>query len=600
MARIKFVVFALVTLGLWAFHLTKVSPLTLAASVEQAQAAVSGAPAPVALALEAQRSLVQAAALRVAGGPSAWNVGPKAGAKPEAPGLDRFSTVRGAANEVVPAEQREQLFVALVNDQGVLFGKGTGEPATSAPEGLGLAEVTQAGAQGAVRELDGAPVFLLAVPLVVSDKNEVRGAGHAVLGLPLLPDAKALEAVQKALGLAGLAIAAEGKVLVSAGDKAQVERASGASKGGKVAPLAQGPVRELGPLGLPLFTDTPVHGLGLKAALAGTGFEVLAAASSKASADALADYQVFGLGGLVALALFSVVLTVLLGGGDDSRPAMVMPAPMPVPAVVPPSRREESFAPQPLALQEPEPAPEASPDDFDFPSSPRPVESSPSGFAVSSPSSFPPPSSSAEYDEGEPMSDPFATAAPPPPPPPRNPPPPPVATAEVPAYVPAAALNDELEDGARTVNYPAFPRNPPPAADPFAQAAAQLGEDQLGNEDNPESTRVAAVPQELIRAARAGATAERPALKPTITGTMPKVAPGPFDEDRHFQDVFRDFVATREKCGEAADGLTFDKFKVKLLKNKEQLVAKYACKTVRFQVYVKDGKAALKATPVKD
>ena len=37
-----------------------------------------------------------------------------------------------------------------------------------------------------------------------------------------------------------------------------------------------------------------------------------------------------------------------------------------------------------------------------------------------------------------------------------------------------------------------------------------------------------------------------------------------------------------------------------LRKNKEQLVAKYNCRTVRFQVYVKDGKAALKATPVKD
>ena len=35
-------------------------------------------------------------------------------------------------------------------------------------------------------------------------------------------------------------------------------------------------------------------------------------------------------------------------------------------------------------------------------------------------------------------------------------------------------------------------------------------------------------------------------------------------------------------------------------KNKEQLVQKYACRTVKFQVYVKEGKAALKATPVKD
>ena len=71
-------------------------------------------------------------------------------------------------------------------------------------------------------------------------------------------------------------------------------------------------------------------------------------------------------------------------------------------------------------------------------------------------------------------------------------------------------------------------------------------------------------------------------------------------EEAHFRDVYKEFVATREACGEGADGLTYDKFAAKLRKNKEQLVQKYACKTVRFQVYVKEGKAALKATPVKD
>lgn len=157
--------------------------------------------------------------------------------------------------------------------------------------------------------------------------------------------------------------------------------------------------------------------------------------------------------------------------------------------------------------------------------------------------------------------------------------------------------------------YPAF--KPPAAAaspvvDPFAMAASQ--EDSGPSyEDSPDATRVAAVPQELIKQARSGAsgvTGERPALRPPTT-SLPKVqAVAPVgaasDEERHFQEVFRDFVATREKCGEPADGLTFDKFKAKLLKNKEQLVAKYQCRTVRFQVYVKDGKAALKATPVKD
>ena len=69
---------------------------------------------------------------------------------------------------------------------------------------------------------------------------------------------------------------------------------------------------------------------------------------------------------------------------------------------------------------------------------------------------------------------------------------------------------------------------------------------------------------------------------------------------KFFQEVFRDFVATREKCHEPPDGLTYEKFKAKLVKNRDVLVAKYQARSVRFSVYVKEGKAALKATPVKE
>ena len=74
---------------------------------------------------------------------------------------------------------------------------------------------------------------------------------------------------------------------------------------------------------------------------------------------------------------------------------------------------------------------------------------------------------------------------------------------------------------------------------------------------------------------------------------------GAVAEEAHWHEVFQDFVRIRTQCGEGSDGLTFEKFKAKLVKNKEQLVQKYSCKSVRFQVYVKDGKAALKATPVR-
>ncbi len=67
----------------------------------------------------------------------------------------------------------------------------------------------------------------------------------------------------------------------------------------------------------------------------------------------------------------------------------------------------------------------------------------------------------------------------------------------------------------------------------------------------------------------------------------------------YFREVYDDFVELKRKCGEATDNLTYDKFSAKLRANRDALVAKYHCKAVKFQVYVKDGKAALKATPVK-
>jgi hypothetical protein len=72
------------------------------------------------------------------------------------------------------------------------------------------------------------------------------------------------------------------------------------------------------------------------------------------------------------------------------------------------------------------------------------------------------------------------------------------------------------------------------------------------------------------------------------------------EESAHFAHVYDEFVQTKKACGESQSGLTLDKFLQKLRDNKAALVAKHGCRTVRFSVYVKDGKAALKATPVRD
>jgi hypothetical protein len=69
--------------------------------------------------------------------------------------------------------------------------------------------------------------------------------------------------------------------------------------------------------------------------------------------------------------------------------------------------------------------------------------------------------------------------------------------------------------------------------------------------------------------------------------------------DAELGGVFQEFFDTKLKCGEPTEGLTLDKFVLKLKANRAQLIAKYACKSVKFQVYIKDGKTALKATPVQ-
>jgi hypothetical protein len=68
--------------------------------------------------------------------------------------------------------------------------------------------------------------------------------------------------------------------------------------------------------------------------------------------------------------------------------------------------------------------------------------------------------------------------------------------------------------------------------------------------------------------------------------------------DAEIRGVFTQFLETKQTCGEPTDALTYDKFATKLRAQRDSLMAKYKCASVKFQVYIKDGKAALKATPV--
>jgi len=144
--------------------------------------------------------------------------------------------------------------------------------------------------------------------------------------------------------------------------------------------------------------------------------------------------------------------------------------------------------------------------------------------------------------------------APPPPPPPRAPPP------------------------ERTgVDLFAPPPLPPPPAAPAGFAP-------LGNTISG-ATGLSTRPEDLVRPA------------------APEVEPAPAEaggaEEAHWREVFDEFVRTRKRCGESIDGIAYDRFIAKLRSNRSQLMEKHGCRTVQFSVYVKEGKAALKATPVR-
>ena len=104
-----------------------------------------------------------------------------------------------------------------------------------------------------------------------------------------------------------------------------------------------------------------------------------------------------------------------------------------------------------------------------------------------------------------------------------------------------------------------------------------------------------------------GAPAAPVAGKPPLAA--PKPAPIPLqgsndnadsaDQANHFREVYQQYLSVRKDCGESTDGLSYEKFELTLNKTRDQVLQKHPAKDVRFTVYVKEGKAALKAAPVK-
>jgi hypothetical protein len=664
MVRFKFFIFALLVLGLGLAHLPLVSGALSERATLDAAAPATAAIAEVSRAFEARRLAVQGLALKLAASPEvATAVQPQVVPLPKGKGIrivepptgERFTALRAAARELVPEPLAGSLILALSTAEGSLYARADGEPVSD--DKLDVQALLKAGSEGVRVDAFDAPHVFYSVPVLWNaEGGQSQVAATLVVGAPLV-EAKMLEGAALSSGVAALALVQGDKVLGTAGSQKELaaEGIQVLRKGQSGRVVRSGSVRGWHPqvpqVKLPLFTrfeavkggEAPLS-VGSRRALEG-GLEVVAVSSVLPFMTALADYQQMALFGLMCLLGFSLVWLVVMGSARAAAPADAAAkekkdkkkkgkkgqeedAGAQVPA--------QAAAPLPVApVQEP---PVPGPDDFPFPASPAPRAAASVGDAFP----FPPPPVPGVDSHAASGGDAFPF-----------PPPPPVAdpygSPTVPGKDPFAAAagaadafpfptgeaagvaTAEARRGAFVFeDQPTAAYTLQQAADPFAAAAAQAGNaPAFGGEDSPpETTRVAAIPQELLaRSARpntaevplspqrkghpgmaAPSTAPTPVMGTPMAGMMGMPPPPPpsgsgaiaLAEEQHFQDVFREFVVTRDQCGEPNDGLTYDKFVAKLRKNKEQLVQKYACKTVRFQVYVKEGKAALKATPVKD
>lgn len=98
-----------------------------------------------------------------------------------------------------------------------------------------------------------------------------------------------------------------------------------------------------------------------------------------------------------------------------------------------------------------------------------------------------------------------------------------------------------------------------------------------------------------------------PNVTPSSPGGPPRRPPPPNrpgagapNEAEEWHRVYDEFVATKQQCGENVEGFTYEKFEQTLKKNRDALIQRHGAKRVKFSVYVKEGKAALKASPIKE
>lgn len=152
------------------------------------------------------------------------------------------------------------------------------------------------------------------------------------------------------------------------------------------------------------------------------------------------------------------------------------------------------------------------------------------------------------------------------------------------APLPPELLSEGVAQSLRGAKSPQVPLpEPPPSHEPLFGSISHVPEDP---EDEAERTAQGPGGRALINA-----PTDHTAIGPPPE--MPESRP----DEGHFRTTYDEFLETRRACGESTH-LTYEKFRRKLMATRNQLFERFECEDVRFKVYVKSGKASLKATPV--
>ncbi len=132
---------------------------------------------------------------------------------------------------------------------------------------------------------------------------------------------------------------------------------------------------------------------------------------------------------------------------------------------------------------------------------------------------------------------------------------------------------------------------PMPGKPPSAPRQAPVIEPAFAAQESAEPRKLPAKPP------RAPAPAAVAAAAPVAVAPASQ---GGDSQNAEWLNVYEEFAATKQRCGESLDGFTFDKFQSTLKKHRDAIVERHGVRRVKFSVYIKEGKAALKASPIKE